>query len=317
LSDILAESPHVLSLSEFFVSLGARAFERDILDGVGLWEILSTPHPKTTLILRNGIHVPEVLCRADTETPPMLVTTLPHITDEPEELFERVRRFVLGLAKDTLANQYRKLFEWLSARFGNQVWVERSGGSLRYVENLQQLYPDARFVHIYRDGRECAISMSRHNAYRLTIIQMMIQELVGLDPFVTTIPPDRREQLGELAKMLPEQFKVEAFESFHIPIERFGVLWSTKIVKGINCLSRVSPDDLLNVRYEDILTEPEAQILRFMSFVLPSFDDMDFVWRMARMVQTDKKPKWVDLKVGERERLARACSVGQRLLECR
>ena len=38
----------------------------------------------------------------------------------------------------------------------------RSGSSLPFVSVLRQLFPEARFVLQYRDGPDCAMSMSRH-----------------------------------------------------------------------------------------------------------------------------------------------------------
>jgi hypothetical protein len=49
-----------------------------------------------------------------------------------------------------------------SGGFGKKVYVERSGNSLRAVPRLAKEFPQARFVRIVRDGRDCAISMREH-----------------------------------------------------------------------------------------------------------------------------------------------------------
>jgi hypothetical protein len=36
----------------------------------------------------------------------------------------------------------------------SRAWVERSGGSLLYMSQLADLFRDAKFGHLYRDGRE-------------------------------------------------------------------------------------------------------------------------------------------------------------------
>jgi hypothetical protein len=41
--------------------------------------------------------------------------------------------------------------------------------SLDYVGDLSRLFPAARFVHLHRDGREAALSMREHHAFRLAI----------------------------------------------------------------------------------------------------------------------------------------------------
>ena len=56
-------------------------------------------------------------------------------------------------------------------------WVERSGSSIDYVDGLLGLFPRARIVHLVRDGREVALSMRNHAAYR-----MAVQLLYGVMP---------------------------------------------------------------------------------------------------------------------------------------
>ena len=71
-----------------------------------------------------------------------------------------------GLVGSAVGVQLRRLFDWLVARHGGTTWVERSGGSLRVVHRLIEHFPGARFVHLVRDGRATALSMSRHRGFR-------------------------------------------------------------------------------------------------------------------------------------------------------
>jgi hypothetical protein len=48
--------------------------------------------------------------------------------------------------------------------------VERSASSLHLIPLLHAQFPAARFVHLYRDGPDCALSMSRHPAFRREIL---------------------------------------------------------------------------------------------------------------------------------------------------
>lgn len=79
--------------------------------------------------------------------------------------------------------QYQKLFQWLAKTFKRVLWVERSGGSLRSVEQLITHFPDARFVHLVRDGRDCAISMSHHYGFRMVVIAFALTGMLSIDPF--------------------------------------------------------------------------------------------------------------------------------------
>lgn len=320
-SNLLAECDDILVLSEFFITLYPYAFEKRVLDGRQFWKILSTPRPEATHMFRYGIGIPEYLYKDREGVPPILITTLPFLSAQPEKLFEEVRRFALTLPKDHLSKQYIRLFEWLCGLFKKKIWVERSGSSLHFVKGLRELFPDAKFVHIVRDGRECAMSMSRHNAFRLAVIRKMIEEITGLNPFTATIPKEDRKKLGELEKLLPDRFDVEAFHAMRIPIERFGMLWGSSIVNGLNSLRGLSHDNLLTLRYEEILEKSEEQISRLMAFIFPCFDnpcfDNEVMKRMSEIVQPNKKLTWKELKEEEQSRLLGACKVGLGLLKYR
>ncbi len=126
-------------------------------------------------MVRHGCEVEEMIyplrpgSRFDRTTgvPAVMFAALPHLTQNPDALFEELRSFVMQLDPALPAIQYQRVFEWLRRRFRKRVWVERSGGSVRGVSRLAQAFPDARFIHMIRDGRDCALSMSRQLAFRL------------------------------------------------------------------------------------------------------------------------------------------------------
>lgn len=314
LSNIFSLNTSILSISEFFVSLSPFAFNNKYLDGNKFWEILSSPRPKATLMLKQGIGIPEFLYTSNEGVPPILLMTLPHISDEADLLFKEVEQFVLGLPINHLSAQYILLFEWLRNRFNKSIWIERSGGSLRFIPQLRELFPDAKFIHLYRDGRETAMSMSRHNAFRLTIIQAMIKQRIGKDPFYEIIVEEERKQLGELAYCLPDSFDKRIYKNIDIPIERYGTLWSSQVLLGIQNLSRIPKVNVFNLRYEELLANPEICLSELMTFIESSFDDTGFIKTAARLVQTDKKMTWIDLEKDDQDKLTLSCKPGLRLL---
>src|SRR4029079_14044254 len=58
-------------------------------------------------------------------------------------------------------------------RAGGAGGVERSGSSIDYLGDLASLYPNARFVHIHRDGHEAALSIRSHPFFRLGVAILM------------------------------------------------------------------------------------------------------------------------------------------------
>jgi len=101
-SRMLADCPDIVSISELFAwcsDIGALSAddlfpERDI-DGDEFWEILSARGKRTTLLLRNGCRIPEILYPLDDTTrqaglPAILLSTLPHLSGDPGRLYEEL-----------------------------------------------------------------------------------------------------------------------------------------------------------------------------------------------------------------------------------
>ena len=53
------------------------------------------------------------------------------------------------------------LFDPLAARAGKQAWVEHSPRNMNPADELASLLPDAKFIHVVRDGRDQACSIVR------------------------------------------------------------------------------------------------------------------------------------------------------------
>jgi putative sulfotransferase len=224
LSDVLARHPDILSVSEFFTlvtDLGGRieaTFPDGDIDARAVHAIVCGAHPKQSLMHRHDVAMSEVLyrpgARFGADVPAILQTTLPHLSAEPEALFDEVSAFILAQPPAPIGQHYTRLFTWLAARLGKQRWVERSGGSLRIVRRLLDAFPDARFVHIVRDGRTTAMSMSKHHGFRMALVALQLTEILGCDPFESADRSWLADVPDELVPFLPEAFDAEAFRRY-------------------------------------------------------------------------------------------------------
>ena len=299
LSEFLREHDGVLSLSEFFcftTDLGGRlaqSFAAAYIDAAQFWRTVADAPPKLSTMLRHDVAMPEVLYRptpasrfsAEAGVPALMQTTLPHLTADAESLLLEVEDFAATLPTAPIADHYTRLFAWLTARFGKRMWVERSGGSLHVVRRLVDTFPGARFLHLVRDGRACALSMSRHYGFRMALIAMQLTEILGVDPFESG---DRRwlaDVPDDLIPFLPEAFDGEAFRRHEIPVGVCGHFWSGEIIDGVSALASLPGDRLLTMRYEDFVTAPEDSLSRFAAFLGPDYVDKKWIQRMARRVR--------------------------------
>lgn len=323
LSRLLAQHPDVASLSELFNSLFPWTFLKNPVDGPNLWHMLSAPRPHHKIWLRlleRGVAIDEFrypLTRLaqfrETGIPPLLTMTLPEMTDDPDELHEKLRVFVEALPRDGLGAQYGRVFEWLVQQLGRRLWVERSGSSLGFLDGLMFFFPTAKFVHIYRDGREFALSASKFPPMRLSMISRDFQAAVGKTLYEKISPKDVPRIPEAYRPLLAPDFDIDTFLRLTIPIERFGALWSDMIVKGNALLAKLPPERLLNVRYESVLANPEIELRRFIRFLDPALEQDSWIEKVIPLVRSNP-PKWTALPSDERTRLEKACAPGMEVI---
>jgi tetratricopeptide (TPR) repeat protein len=321
-SNMLRLHPAVLSLSEFLILLTPGAFPGGTspIYGPQFWSLLSTPRKRMSFMLRHDIVFDEILYRpgperrftAETGVPPILLTALPHLTDEPEALYDEIHDFVLAQGAYPVGQHYVRLFDWLCERLGRKVWVERSGSSLVHLGEMMEQFPDARYVHLYRDGRECAISMAGHSAFRLASISGELQKVIGFDPYnsdetITAEVPDGLQQF------LPQKFDREAFWKYDVPVEVLGGSWAEQERMGMQLLAQIPFDRVLQLRYEHLVANPEGELTRLMRFIGAPDGGPDYLRQAAALVKV-KAPAWPNLPDGPRERLDEVCRLSMGLL---
>lgn len=325
LSNVLREHPKVLSISEFFPAITdfrrtclVRALSPEPIDGSQFWEIIAGIKALVNHILRHRVEPPEFLYPFDSPharfsresgVPPILVTTLPHLTDDHDLLFDALADEVNGWPLAPIGEHYRHLFGWLARRFGKQLWVERSGGFLYLVEHFRAMFPEARFVHLVRDGRDAALSMREHQGFRMAYATITIEDALGVDPLVSV----DRSRIGfvpeDLRPFLPEVFDADAFRIHRLPLRSVGGTWSQQVVDGLATLRALPAGRLLTLRYEDFFVDPKRQLDTFAAFLGEEFVDEDWSARCAAIVRSPRLT-WRDLPEDEARALTEACQPG-------
>lgn len=313
LSNMLAECPSVLMLSEFIVSLSPGAFPEGTLSAAQFWSLLTTPRLKYSTLIGHKIAPSELLYANSGASwsggiPPILLVTLPFLTDEPEELFDWLETTVADLPDAPVADHYQRLLTLMAERLGRSTVIERSGGSLRFVPALHRAFPDARFVHLFRNGYDCARSMSRHASFRLAALLEEAKDVLGGDPFhmdkrpAGPLPP-------EIRAILPESFDAEYVMRAEIDDEVFGRLWSTQVVYGLAALKRIPSERVYSLRYEDLIAEPNARLTELAEWI--GLEGGDWIEQAVAIPDSAKRggsPKGVSTQ------LRRGSSIGMRLL---
>ena len=330
ISDVLNRHPKVLSLSEFFSFLGFRAFAKRRLDGRAMWDIYTRQGPGLRALLNSDNLISEIIypfnapqARFSPQTVPcILCTTLPHLTPHFDSLYDALEPIIRACPEAELADQYRFLFEWLCDRFDRNLWIERSGGSLLFGFRLLKLFPEARVVHIYRDGRDTAMSMNRHGAFVMTLATLQKLRRVGFKPpyysriennTVDGPPPDAPPTFSALERFVQALvlrfFNLEKMARQEFDLEAYGDLWSRMVLFGQRYLSSLPPDRLFALSYEDVLRNPREKLKELIEFVDPGL--MDDAWLdEAVRIPRPNPSKYLSLGSEAQLRLTRACAPG-------
>lgn len=315
-SNMLNLHPRVLSLSEFFTCVGLKTFRPRRPTGEWMWKLYSEQSYRTRLLLREPFE--ELIypfedpdsrfTRAD--APPIVCAALPHITKEHDALFDELEPVVRSQPKQPPAAHLRHLFEWLCERYGSDVWVERSGGSLVFAPRLLSEFPEARVVHVYRDGRDTTLSMCRHYPFRLYLATMkkMRPRVTDMEVLVSGIK--RWAKINPwLEFLLPVLVKPEKLPFDKLEITDFAAYWSAMIGLADDMLSDLPADRLLNLKFEDMQAKPEVQLRRLIRFIEPSLEDEAWI-REASAIPRQTPSKFANLGADEQAAITEACRPG-------
>lgn len=285
LSRMLNAHPDVLSLNEYMASVGDAAFPEGKVTGEEFWQALSRPAPHFERMIRSGLPLPEFLYTRDpgrysagtTGIPALSLMVLPHLTDDPDGLLDDLGETVPRWPGRTAAEHHRALFDLLCGRFGRTAVVERSGYSTGWAPGLRAAFPDARFVHMFRNGPDCALSMSRHVGYRTITLLREIKERAGIESFSDLTPEHVRALPPDLAPLLDDRFDPALVRDRDLPLRRFGALWSELVTDGTEFLAGLPAGQRTTLAYENLLDKPTEELTR-----------------LAEYIGVDPQPQWLD-----------------------
>ncbi|AUY52519.1 sulfotransferase [Streptomyces sp. CB01881] len=314
LSQVLRQHPQILSLSELFASLEPFPLREGTLTGEEFRRFIEEPRPFTLSVMRHGFWAKlpedsEVRQALGNEMPvveAIAATVLPHLTDDPASLLAELRPELDVRPSGSIADHYRGLFELLGRRLGTRVVVERSGYSLRLVPRLLELFPEARFVHLYRNGLDTALSMSRYpvfQAFRFLIERAAEAGRGGPDALSVEIDEMFRDGEVDVRPILDAQ----------VPLAEYGRLWSETIIDGLAYLDDVPESRLISVAFEDLLDQPELELKRLAAHV--GVDPLA-EWLEAGRAELDSNRRGAAraLAVEDLTALEESCAPGMRAL---
>jgi len=160
-----------------------------------------------------------------------------------------------GWGEQRFARASRALYRWLLCRHGDGDLrlAEKTPQNCFVVPQLARALPDARFVHIVRDGRDAALSYREKPWLAAEAAGSGRRETGGylLGPFPRFwVEPERRQEFRDTS-------------DFH----RCLWAWRRHVEAASDSLLRLATDRRLEVRYESLVARPECEGERLLDFL--------------------------------------------------
>jgi hypothetical protein len=142
-------------------------------------------------------------------------------------------------------------------RTGRTIVGDKSPQHTHNLDEIYELYPDARVVHIVRDGRDVAVS-AMHHWWRLSknreggLFNLTPEELEIRDAYLV----DREGFLAAGRSIFTEE-----------RLAQLARRWSYRVAKGRRDGIALYGEKYLEIRYEDLLRDAPATLGRVLEFL--------------------------------------------------
>ena len=198
--------------------------------------------------------------------PDILLLPLPHLFDKPEEALADLLAFVKKQPLQALSKHYIAIFEYLTQKAGKTIWIERSGGSIAWMPEMLDLFPDGKYMHLHRNPLDVALSMQRHNHFRVRAFKYF--DLKTKDGI-------RWSDLDEtdLNNNLPTSPRLKAIMDHPVPLEYFLEDVNEGILRGMKEVKRLAPSHYAEISFEEIMADPKAALRTLADFFDLAPDD--------------------------------------------
>ncbi|MFI1972732.1 sulfotransferase family protein [Streptomyces cinnamoneus] len=290
------------------------------LGGREFWGILAEPNHAYDGLLRAGASIEEFLYpknpgryTPETGIPALSMMVLPHLTDDPDGLLDWLEPQIRAWPVRPADQHYRQLFDVLCERFDRAVVIERSGYSLKSVPALRKAFPEARFVHSFRHGPDCALSMSRHPGFRMISLVSQILEAAGVES-PAELTEDHVARLPEdLAELVRHGFAPDLVVRSEAPAHHLGKVWSQAIAEGTRHLNELPEDRHMALGYEQLLDAPERELTRLAEFtgLTPT---LEWLAASRELLDNGRRGGSRRLPADQLRALEASCAPGMRIL---
>ena len=156
------------------------------------------------------------------------------------------------------------------------IFIEKTPSNVFRIEFINEIFPNAKYVHIIRDGRDVSLSAEKkwtstpdRSALlrRLTSNEIPLSEIAyyGIDFF--------RDVIGRI--FLPKKgfiwgphFQgIREFRRSHTIIETCAQQWLSSVEHSLNEFNNIDSSRIFEIRYEKLIQQPDSVLSELSDFI--------------------------------------------------
>ena len=192
--------------------------------------------------------------------------------------------FTREMADDKTAHYIRKQFQKFAAKHPGTSVVEKTCANSLRCGFIHQIFPEARFIHIIRDGRDVAASAALRWNAKLDIgyITKKVRYVPWSDlPYYATKYLNARiyklfSGKSRLSTWGPKfEGMQEAFTEYELPVG-CAIQWRQCVTRAMEQLAEVPPSQVLTIRYEQFTSDAATEFKKVCDFLGYNEADTDF-----------------------------------------
>lgn len=181
----------------------------------------------------------------DAETGLDIIRNTNHVTGLSVSDLTEISDYLQDLESGNLT--VRQLCDFVGSAFaqknGKSVWADKTPDYGEYMPLIQSLWPQCKFIHVIRNGVDAAASMSGHPGYQVLAqsgVSNWVSLSLGYQPNGNTTTPRREDYVR---------------------------LWVDRLLATRVAAEKLTKNTYLEVRYENLLTNPEQAIREMCIFL--------------------------------------------------
>ena len=158
----------------------------------------------------------------------------------------------------------RNKFEHIRRISGGQVLLTKRTSNNRRIPILRQILPDAKYIHLVKDGRSVAHSLLRVGWWENHVLYW--------------------------AGKTPQQMVAEGYD----PLELAARNWVEEMQSIEKGIALLQSNQLLEVRYNELLQNPQEQLQRILDFMEVNPQEDTMFWNIVESLRlTPKQETWI------------------------